>query len=98
MSPFQNCWEYFQCGREPGGSKSDSLGVCPVAVQSSDDGRNHGRMGGRLCWTIAGSPCAPDKGLKFRKCVNCTFFAKVMEEEGRNFDLGMEARPKKPAQ
>lgn len=28
-----NCWEYFKCGREPGGSKVDELGVCPAATE-----------------------------------------------------------------
>ncbi|MES9961925.1 MAG: two-CW domain-containing protein [Candidatus Sedimenticola sp. 20ELBAFRAG] len=33
-----NCWEFFKCGREPGGDNASSLGICPTATQQQSDG------------------------------------------------------------
>jgi len=50
-----NCWEFTGCGREPGGSRADDLGVCPAAADRRLDGINDGINGGRVCWMIAGT-------------------------------------------
>jgi hypothetical protein len=55
--PKKNCWEVKQCGREPGGSKTADMGVCPAAADSSSDGVNGGKNGGRICWALAGTFC-----------------------------------------
>jgi hypothetical protein len=36
-----------KCGREPGGEKSEELGVCRAAVEGSYDGNNFGKNAGR---------------------------------------------------
>ena len=48
----KNCWEHKKCGREPGGSETESLGVCPAAVESRLDGVHGGRNAGRACWIV----------------------------------------------
>lgn len=59
----QNCWEFKNCGRHPGGTKVTEFGVCPAAVDTSYDGLNgektgvgfagqlvvHSAMGGDFC-------------------------------------------------
>ena len=44
MAKKQNCWEFMKCGREPGGERVKELGVCPVALDSSANGINSGKM------------------------------------------------------
>ncbi|MFQ6103383.1 MAG: two-CW domain-containing protein [Candidatus Glassbacteria bacterium] len=80
-----NCWEFKKCGREPGGENVAELGVCPASIDSSCDGLNGGKNGGRICWSIAGTLC---EGItegtfarKFETCMECDFFMKVMGEE-----------------
>lgn len=81
-----NCWEFMNCGREPGGKNVSSLGVCPAAEDVSADGLNGGRNGGRLCWAIAGTLCdGKIQGTFAEKrllCFACDFFRHVKEEEG----------------
>jgi len=38
-----NCWEFKQCGREPGGLLSDELGVCPASTETRLDGVHGGK-------------------------------------------------------
>ncbi len=84
-----NCWEFMKCGREPGGEKTDELGICPAAVDTSLDGKNNGKDGGRYCWKVAGTFCKGDVqgtvAMKIFDCIDCEFFKKVMDEEGDNF-------------
>ncbi len=86
-----NCWEFLECGREPGGKKVHELGVCPAAAAPDYDGINSGYNGGRVCWAIAGTFC---QGIvqgrlarKIASCLDCTFLKKVMQEEGPSFQL-----------
>ncbi len=44
-----NCWKYKKCGQEPGGNKVYELGVCPAATNSTANGINGGKNGGRIC-------------------------------------------------
>lgn len=81
-----NCWEFLKCGRETGGEKIKKLGICPASTDTSADGLNGGKNGGRICWTISGTYCNKGiQGLYARKqltCRACIFLKKVKEEEG----------------
>lgn len=81
-----NCWEIKKCGREPGGSKTGELGVCPAATDKSSDGINNGKNGGRLCWAIAGTFCGGkvqgDFAQKQVSCMACDVFKQIKAEEG----------------
>ncbi len=93
MNTKENCWEYYKCGREPGGVKSRELGVCPAAKSEAADGINHGKAAGRFCWTILDSKSPEARADKFCNCMNCPFFNKVIAEEGRGFNLGVSRSP-----
>lgn len=81
-----NCWEIKKCGREPGGEKTGDLGVCPAASDSSVDGVNNGKNGGRICWAIAGTFCGGkvqgDFAQKSVSCMSCEVFKMIKSEEG----------------
>lgn len=81
-----NCWEFMQCGREPGGRKVRELGVCLAAVDREANGINHGMNGGRICWAIAGTMCDGEPSGIFvervQVCADCDFYKKVKAEEG----------------
>ena len=80
-----NCWEYQKCGREPNGNRVDELGICPAAIDTSFDGINRGRNGGRVCWAIAGTYCEGEIQGAFAdkrdSCVKCHFFKMVNSED-----------------
>ncbi len=84
-----NCWEYNQCGREPGGKREQELGVCPAAVDENLNGVHGGRNAGRSCWIVAGTFCdGTITGVRSRKiatCTQCDFYQRVKEEEGSSF-------------
>ncbi len=81
-----NCWEYMKCGREPGGKKVGTLGVCVASVESNFDGFNQGINSGRICWLMAGTFCnGVVQGTHAEKrdsCKNCDFYKLVHVEEG----------------
>jgi len=83
----KNCWEFKQCGRQPGGHKEHELGVCPAAAERRTDGINRGKNAGRCCWAIAGTLCKGElQGVfaqKVGNCMKCDFFSQVAQEEGR---------------
>ncbi len=82
MADKLNCWEYQNCGREPGGTMADDLGICPVATAMRYDGDNSGRAGGRVCWTIPVSSSNPSlKSCVDKACSDCAFFRRVQFEE-----------------
>jgi len=90
--PKLNCWEVKKCGREPGGSKVNQLGVCPAASDTSCDGLNGGKNAGRICWAVAGTFCGGkvqgDFAQKSVSCMSCEVFKMVKSEEGpENFIL-----------
>jgi hypothetical protein len=79
-----NCWEHIGCGREPGGSKAVSEGVCPASIEASLDGVNRGENGGRACWVAAGvlSPESIEGSFSLdRLCESCSFYGRVIREE-----------------
>ncbi len=80
-----NCWEYMKCGREPGGEKVETLGVCPAAIEKRVDGINNGINAGRACWAVPNTNCFSIIDSKFDQCLHCDFFQLVEKEEGRNF-------------
>ena len=87
------------CGRESGGSKIDDLGVCPASAYNPErDGINQGESAGRVCWTLEGTLCeGHNRGEKFKHCIRCPFFTYVSNQEGRDFNLGMDLIKKKPS-
>ena len=82
----QNCWEYMKCGRQPEGDKVAELGICCAATDTSYEGINSGKCGGRICWAIAGTFCGGRAQGSFADkrgtCLNCDFYKTVQEEEG----------------
>jgi len=86
----KNCWEFYQCGLEPGGKNAEEVGICPATTETKLNGVNRGKNGGRACWAVSRTLCS-NGGVygqvheKFRHCVTCAFFGKVQDEEGRNF-------------
>ncbi len=84
--PRQNCWEFKNCGRSPGGAKVSELGLCPACIEVSANGLNSGKNGGRICWAVTGTLCGGQVQGSFAQkqvsCMTCEFFKKVKEEEG----------------
>jgi hypothetical protein len=52
-----NCWEFKQCGREPGGINVAEFGVCQAATEGNGGYANGGDHGGRFCWALTGTFC-----------------------------------------
>ena len=78
VSKKQNCWEYMNCGREPGGTNVAELGACPAATDESLNGINFGTNGGRICWALVGTFCVSEVQGAFAKkidsCTECDFY------------------------
>ncbi|GAB4278406.1 MAG: hypothetical protein Kow0056_10660 [Coriobacteriia bacterium] len=89
MAARMNCWEYKECGREPGGRNVEQFGECPAATESALDGANGGTNAGRACWVVAGTLCNGEPQGTFAQkaadCRNCDFYHQVQEEEGSGF-------------
>lgn len=87
--PKANCWEFMECGREPGGDFVDELGLCPASVDPGFEGINEGEKGGRACWAISGTLClgTVQEGFSSKQCdcERCDFFQLVHLEQGDNF-------------
>jgi hypothetical protein len=87
--PKVNCWEFMECGREPGGEFVDDLGVCPAAEDPAFEGINQGNKGGRACWAVSGTLCLgrvrEGFGSKECKCERCDFYKLVRLEQGKDF-------------
>lgn len=83
-----NCWEFSQCGRQPGGDHVAEFGECPTVSCFAAHGLNEGINGGRACWAIAGTFCGGVvQGTfidKHRGCAACDFFHEVVREEKRD--------------
>jgi len=81
-----NCWEFMKCGREIGGSKVSTSGVCPVAAEKVADGLNGGVNAGRICWVMAENGCKGKVESHRRRgkeyCFQCQFRYLVLREEG----------------
>ncbi len=87
----KNCWEVENCGREPGGGKTQELGVCPATTESRLHGVHEGKNAGRACWVVAGTFCRGEVQGEFasksHNCTQCDFYLKVKEEEGSGFSM-----------
>jgi hypothetical protein len=83
-----NCWEFEKCGREPGGAKINEHGICPASIETSTNGINRGKNGGRICWAIAGTLSNEKIKGTFAKekfsCMSCDFYKLVNKEEHIN--------------
>jgi len=83
-----NCWEYNNCGREPGGVNSHEFGICPAAKETRLDGVHGGKNAGRACWVVGMTLCNGELQGSFAKkydnCMECDFCKKVKEEERSN--------------
>ena len=94
MTKKLNCWEFQQCGLEPGGEKIAALGVCPAAEEYRADGIHQGRNAGRCCWVIQGTLCKGGiQGSYVDKfssdCQKCDFYSMVKKEEEPHFKIGL---------
>jgi hypothetical protein len=67
------------------------FGLCPATTDTSVDGINGGKNGGRICWTVVGTFCGGEvQSLASKKkltCLSCEFFSRTIEEEGPNVTL-----------
>ena len=92
-----NCWEVMKCGREPGGQRTEELGPCPAASDSSVDGMNSGKNAGRICWAVAGTFCGNgtqgEYAQKMDNCILCDFYHQVAREESE-FQVYPQAMPR----
>ena len=83
-----NCWEYRNCGLEPGGIFAEIHGTCPVPEAMRYDGVNGGRGAGRACWTVMNSGSGNEPFVcrnRRQSCFHCEFYLRVhSEEEYRN--------------
>ena len=84
-----NCWEFLNCGRGPDGANGD---ICPAGVDRAAEGVNSGTCGGRVCWAVSGTFCGSrpqgTEASKILSCFSCSFFTRVLQEEGlANFKL-----------
>lgn len=86
----KNCWEFKNCGRQAGGTKTGELGVCPASKETTHNGKNNGKNAGRYCWKVAGTLCGGKVQGSFaskeKNCLACEFFKQVRLEEGANFN------------
>jgi hypothetical protein len=84
-----NCWEFKNCGRQIGGSKTAELGVCAASENTKATGINNGKNGGRACWVIAGTLCGGKVqgtfAAKLANCMACEFYQLVSKEEGDSY-------------
>ena len=86
-----NCWEFKQCGREPGGRNVEKYGRCSVPVSVEHNGMNNGKNGGRSCWILREAAC--EKIMRacrvdeIKECRQCRFHIHVKKSEcsGRFF-------------
>lgn len=82
--PRLNCWEFKNCGREPGGLMTRIHGVCPVATTMKFDGVNGGHAAGRSCWAVTERSGCLSAGAPDARCHQCDFYRRVLFEEETN--------------
>lgn len=80
-----SCWDFKKCGRIPGGTHANDLGVCPVVTYTALDGMHGGTNAGRACWVVSGSLCGGrlqgNEEQKRTACWECDFLKLVKKEE-----------------
>lgn len=86
-----NCWEHKKCGRQPGGSYVQEMGICPATTATRLDGVHGGTNAGRACWVVGGTLCNGRLQESFSKkydgCIECDFYMRVKDEESSFFQL-----------
>ena len=91
-----NCWEVTKCERQPGGSRTEEFGICPISMNDEFDGVHDGEKAGRACWVVAQSYSQKDTKRdftqKFSDCKACNFFQQVNREESDSI-MGFAATP-----
>ena len=90
-----NCWQFKNCGREPGGILANLLGECPVARTMKFDGLNDGIGAGRACWMVHNSVCKQPKNLSspINPCHTCDFYKRVVFEQEENLCFRYTSAP-----
>ena len=84
MAKRLNCWEFNNCSMQSGDVNINASDICPVITNTSADGLNGGKNGGRICWAIAGTFADKSKGIPAKNrfsCMTCDFFKLVEEQE-----------------
>jgi hypothetical protein len=78
-----NCWQFKNCGREPGGVMANIHGICPVTTAMRFDGLNGGQKGGRVCWKVKAHSLANARQMCCFgiNCHTCDFHRRVTFEE-----------------
>ncbi len=84
-----NCWEFNHCGRELGGAKAKTLGVCQSVTFIAFNQTNDGFNAGRYCWNVSGTKKDTPKTCVHHPplddCGKCEFYKTVQKEEDLNF-------------
>ncbi len=81
MTQKLNCWQFRNCGREPGGLLAAEWGECPVPTAFKHDGINDGIAAGRACWMVADSCCRKKRAGHGKGCHACEFYRRVVFEQ-----------------
>jgi hypothetical protein len=93
----RNCWEIKNCCRQNPSDRDIIRGVCPAALDTTFDGINRGKNGGRICWYVAGTLCGGQKQGTFAdkqlSCLSCDFYLRIKKEEGEAFRIKPAGRP-----
>ncbi len=91
----KNCWEFKDCGREPGGKHAKVLGVCPATEEMRLEGIHGGKKAGRACWVVAGTFCRGEAqgtfAKKIKDCQKCDFYKHVKKEHEEEGEVLLEA-------
>ena len=83
-----------KCGFGPDAGEKTGTTVCPAARKNKLDGVHGGSHGGRACWFVkntkdCGNGAGDDFSNKYPICMNCRFYWKVRQEEGKSFELSL---------
>jgi len=88
--PKLNCWEYMNCGRQPGGRHAEDRGICPATMEQAAEGIHGGKNAGRVCWAQSGTLCGGSVqgsfACKIKNCMICDFYKLVEAEEAEIFE------------
>lgn len=96
MSRKLNCWEFRNCGMEPGGIFSEIYGVCPIARTMKYDGVNGGLGAGRACWVVMNKSAGKGPFIcrnNRQSCYDCGFYKRVRSEENSRVPAQFGQRP-----
>ena len=84
-----HCWEFMNCGMEPGGIFAATYGPCPAAVSILEEEASHDEKI-RSCWEIM-----PDntKNITYtcrfsrKSCHDCLYYQRInIERQTREFE------------